>query len=339
MIDRTPPMPPERQDMPAGRHAARRTALLTEMSARRRAPGRRLMFGGLGAAVLAGGAAAALVVVPGGGEDAAPGGGTTRVVPMSAPQVLDRAAETAAREAEPRPDQYIYRAAESRGFDTPTVIRERSWYSANGKGIGLKIEGGRRFWVCEAMARPAPAKAPADCENEPRYREDLPIDAKAMRAYLYQKAPGTALPPDVRAYSHVHEIVSGARLAPASQAAMFKAVGTLPGVKLVKTTGEYVAVGQTWRGVRVELLFEPGTYRFIGTRTVADPDRSFQPEGGKDLANPEGFSDPKARARASKEGAMERYGADQKPGTPLLSWMITDQRVVDAIPPEQLKKP
>ncbi|MEW2354702.1 CU044_5270 family protein [Spirillospora sp. NPDC029432] len=338
MIDQTPPMPPARQDMPAGRHAARRTALMTEMSTRRRAPGHRLLFAGLGAAALAGGVAAALVAVP----DAAPGtdpdGGPTMVVPMSAPQVLDRAAETAAREAEPRPGQYIYRAAESRGFDTPTVVREQSWYSVNGKGIGLKIEGGQRFWVCEAMARPAPAKAPADCGNDPAYRRDLPIDVKAMRAYLYQKAPGP-MPPDVRAYSFVHEIVSGARLAPAAQAAMFKATGTLPGVKLVETTKKHIAVGQTWRGVREELLFEPGTYRFLGTRTVADPDRSFQPKGGKDVADPKDFSDPEARARASKEGRTARYGADQRPGTPLLSWMITDQRVVDAIPPEQLKKP
>jgi hypothetical protein len=319
--------PPARRDMPADRHAARRAALLTEMTARRRVPARRLAFGGIAAAALAGGVAAALIAVPGTDRD----GGPARVVPMSATQVLDRAAETAARAAEPRPGQYVYTEAESRAFDSPGVVREKTWYSVDGTRIGLKIEGGERFWVCEAMRRPVPSQAPADCRNQPFYRRDLPVDAKAMRDWLYRHAPGTLLPPDVRAFGYVQEIVSGSRLAPAAQAAMFKAAGTLPGVKVARSASRHIAVGQTWRGVRIELLFEPGTYRFVGTRTVADPDRSFQPKGGKEA--PQVKDLPKGR----KQEPQMRYGADQKPGTPLLSRMVVDQRVVDAIPPTYLK--
>ncbi|MEU5881806.1 hypothetical protein [Spirillospora sp. NPDC047279] len=210
------------------------------------------------------------------------------------------------------------------------MIRSRTWSSVDGTRIGLKIEGGQRFWVCEAVRKPAPSTAPADCENQPFYRRDLPVDAKAMRAWLYRSPWGTLLPPDVRAYSRVQELLAGSQLTPAAQAAVFKATATLPGVKVVESTARHVAVGQAWRGVRIEFLFAPGTYRFIGVRTVADHDRSFQPEGGKEppkvLKGPKRAADP-----------WTRYGADQKQGTHLLSWMILDQRVVDAIPPAQLK--
>ncbi|GAA2444153.1 hypothetical protein GCM10010191_71050 [Actinomadura vinacea] len=319
--------PPARQDMPADRHAARRAALLTEMTARRRVPARRLAFGGLAAAALAGGVAAALIAVP----DTDPATRPAKVVPMSATQVLDRAAGTAARAAEPRPGQYVYTEAESRAFDSPGVVREKTWYSVNGKRIGLKIEGGERFWLCEALKRPVPSEAPADCKNEPFYRRDLPVDVKAMRDWLYKRADGRLLPPDVRAFMHVQEIVTNSRLTPAAQAAMFKATGTIPGVKVVRSAPQHIAVGQTWRGVRIELLFEPKTYRFIGTRTVTDHDRSFQPKGGKEFPERE-----LANGKKKKEPLM-RYGADQKQGTYLLSRMVVDQRVVDAIPPAYLK--
>jgi hypothetical protein len=209
------------------------------------------------------------------------------------------------------------------------VVRAQTWYSVDGRRLGLKIEGGQRFWVCEAVARPAPAKAPADCKNQAFYRSDLPVDAKAMRDRLYKRDQGLLLPPDVRAYGHAQEILTGSRMAPAAQAAMFKAIGTIPGVKVVQSTRQHIAVGQTWRGVRVEFLFAPKTYRFIGVRTVADPDRSFQPKGGKEA--PVAKKGPKEL----KEPTM-RYGSDQKPGTPLLSWTIVGQRVEDAIPPTYL---
>ncbi|MFC5753334.1 CU044_5270 family protein [Actinomadura rugatobispora] len=319
--------PPARQDMPADRHAARRAALLTEMTARRRVPARRLAFGGLATAALAGGVAAALIAVPDTGPDT--GGDTGRnigpaeVVPMSATQVLDRAAETAARAAEPRPGQYIYTEAESRAAYLPRgVIRAKSWYSVNGKRIGLKIEGGERFWVCEAVKRPDPSKAPADCKNPPYYRRDLPVNAKAMRDWLYKNGLGNVYPPDVRAYRYADEILGVSKLTPAAQAAMFKAIGTIPGVKVVRSTSQHIAVGQTWRGLRHELLFAPKTYRFIGTRQVADHDTSFQPKGGRELTGPE---------------RKKLYGVDQKDGTVVGSYTVVDQRVVDAIPPAYLQ--
>ncbi|MFD0854817.1 hypothetical protein ACFQ07_21435, partial [Actinomadura adrarensis] len=98
-----------------------------------------------------------------------------------------------------------------------------------------------------------------------------------------------------------------------------------------ESTARHIAVGQTWRGIRSELLFEPGTYRFIGARNVADPDRSFQPKG-----DPAPSKDDPLGVDA-KGLARKPYGADQKPGTVTTSWTIVEQRVVDAIPDAQLK--
>ncbi|MGI5170842.1 CU044_5270 family protein [Spirillospora sp. CA-253888] len=318
--------PPARQDMPADRQAAWRAALLTEMSSPRRVPVRRLAFGGLAATALAGGVTAALVAVPDTGRDGGRGTGDVQVVPMSATQVLDRAAEAAGRVAEPRPGQYVHTETESRaGYFRGGVIRDQTWYSVNGTRIGLKIEGDERFWVCEAVKRPDPAKAPADCKNQPFYRRDLPSDAKAMRGWLYEHGSGRYVPSDVRAYLQAEQVLRLSRLTPAAQAAMYKAIGTIPGVKVVRTTGKHIAVGQTWLGLRNELLFEPRTFRLIGGRTVADDDRSFEPEGTKE------FQDKLL------QGGKKRYGADMKEGTVATSWTMLGQRVVDAIPPAYLK--
>ncbi|WP_067479227.1 CU044_5270 family protein [Actinomadura hibisca] len=314
--------PPARQDMPADRQAAWRAALLTEMTASRRLPVRRLAFGGLAATALVGGVAAALVAVPDGGQDAGP----VQVVPMSATQILDRAAEAAGKVAEPRPDQYVHTESEARGDYLPGgLVREQTWYSVNGSRIGLKIEAGERFWRCEAVQRPVPSKTPADCKNQPFYRRDLPNDAKTMRDWLYRSSAVKYVPADVRAYGQAQEVLRSSRLTPAAQAAMFKAIGTLPGVKVVRSTRQHIVVGQTWLGLRAELLFEPRTFRLIGGRSVADNDRSFQPEGSKE------FQETLLR------GGKKRYGADRKEGTVATSWTIISQRVVDAIPPAYLK--
>jgi hypothetical protein len=200
------------------------------------------------------------------------------------------------------------------------VIRTKTWYSVNGKRIGLKIEGGERFWMCEAIKRPVPSKAPADCKNQPYFHRDLPGDAKAMREWLYKNALGI-LPPDVRAYHYVQETLALTRLTPAAQAAIFKATGTIPGVKIVQSTPRHITIAQTWRGIRRELLFDPKSYRLIGTRNVTDHDRSFQPKGEV----------------PSELEKLPQYGADQKEGTVLTSQTIVDQRAVDAIPPTYLK--
>jgi hypothetical protein len=101
--------------MPADRHAARRAALLTEMTARRRVSARGLTFGGLAAVALTGGVAAALIAVP----DVDPEPGPARVAPMSVNLVLDRAAATVAKAPEPRPGQYVYTETESRARYLP----------------------------------------------------------------------------------------------------------------------------------------------------------------------------------------------------------------------------
>ncbi|MFD1539776.1 CU044_5270 family protein [Nonomuraea guangzhouensis] len=339
MIDQKPPMPPARQDMPADRYAVRRAALLTEMTARDRVPGRRrLAFAGLATAALAGAAAVALIAVPDAGDGGSGGPTAVKVVPVSAVQVLDHAAARADQAAEPRPDQYVYTEAEERGLNLGDVIRSKSWRSVSGERVGLSVDSGdkERSWICEAVEPKQateidPAKVPGDCQNGPFYRRDLPEDAQAMRAWLYEHSP-TSNPPDVRAFSYVHEIVSGSGLTPAAQAAIFKAASTIPGVTVSDESTESIAVGQTWRNVRHELLFEPGTYRFLGTRQVVDHDRSFQPEGGK----PD--TDPGADNVDAKGMPRNSAFADDKQGTVIGQWMIVSQQVVDTIPAEYFNR-
>ncbi|MFI0448467.1 CU044_5270 family protein [Actinomadura sp. 6N118] len=346
MIDQQSPLPPARQDMPAEHQDARRVHLMAEMAemagmagSRRRLPGggRRWAIGGLATAGLAGAMAAAMIAVPDAGPDGGQGGGgsTPAIVPVSAVEVLDRAAATVGRTAEPRPDQYVYTETEQRDrHPVANTIQSKSWRSVSGKRVGLIMDSGNwneRFWMCEAALRKNstgkepkklpevdPSKVPGDCRNTPFYRRDLPGDPKAMRAWLYRNSQG-GNPPDVQVFHTVEETVSGVRLTPAAQAAIFKATGTLPGVTVSRVSPTAIAVGQTWNGIRLELIFEAKTYRLLGTRQVVDHDRSFQPKGGKKY--------PKGRG-PSESAEM----AGMKPGTLLRQWTIVKQTVVDEIP-------
>jgi hypothetical protein len=333
MIDR---MPPARQDMPTGHQTARRAHLLSEMATpHRHRPVRRVMIGGLLTTGLAGGVAAALIVVPDGGTGGGGGPEPATVTPMSAVQVLDRAAETAGHGIAPRPGQYVYTETESKGmawYRGGAVTREKKWWSVSGKRINLLVDPGGRHWQCEALhpmpqEEVTPAKAPADCKNQPYMRSGLPTDANTMKAWLYDNAKGAVLPPDVRAFSYVHEMIAGWGVRPAAQAAMFKAAAMLPGVKVSHVGTDFIAVGQTYRDIRRELLFEPKTYRFVGTRMAVDHDRSFQPKGGM----------PEGNRPGGGKGEHPNVATGKKHGTFLGQNLIVDQKVVDTIPVKYLK--
>ncbi|GAA1554371.1 hypothetical protein GCM10009678_41730 [Actinomadura kijaniata] len=308
------PLLPETRDMPPGRHQARRAHLLTEIDqspARRPFPARRALFGGLaGAALVAGAAAVAL-----------PPGGTPQpeTVPMSATSVLTRAADAAAAQPplKPRPDQFLYfesRAGHPNGSSLPEGVEPRSthrrtWWPVDGRRAGLLIttENGAtsRSWACGDRARAVNEKIdldrpPGGCGNRSAHRTDLPTDPAAMRSWLYRNSDG-ANPPDVQAFITVGDTLQEAYVPSASMAAMFRAAARIPGVTVRRTMVDFagrrgVAVGQTWGGVRHELIFSARGYRLLGERTVVDRDGSFRPRGG---ATPEpdgsGGQDPFAK--------------------------------------------
>lgn len=341
MIDQLPPA----QDMPAGRQDARRAHLVAEMTAGRRRPVRRLVIGGIATAGLAGGLAAALVLTP-----TAKIGGNRPAAPASAAEILDRAATVATREAPaPRSDQYVYReteqlaqGADGRGF----VLSSKGWTSVSGKRINLMLDSANwkeRQWTCEEAQRRSstgkepktlpgfdPAGVPNDCENGPAYRRDLPADATAMRKWLYRHVPAGGRPQDVEIFDFARETAGKASLSPAARAALYKAAGTLPGVTVTSGTvtlagHKGVAVGQTWHGVRSELVFEPGSYRFVGSREVVDYGTSFKPDWGK--------RDPKDPKRAYYDQPVKRTLPE---GTVLGYLVIVKLRIVDRIPAEYL---
>ncbi|MFG2003261.1 CU044_5270 family protein [Spirillospora sp. NPDC048911] len=327
MIDQRPPMPPDRQDLPAGHQAARRVHLMSELAAtRRHRPVLRWAVGGLVTAGLSGGLAAALILTP-----TAEIGGNPPVAPASAAEILDRAAGAAAKPgAGPRPDQYVYTDATQRRHRLPAngsgpvrvefTFHTRSWQSVSGKRPGLFIASGDdkvTRWICEAampkvtkepkkLFEVDPDKVPGDCRNDPAFRKDLPTDAKAMRAWLYQHSQG-GNPPDVQVFHTVGETLGHHRASPAAMAAIFQATKTLPGVTLTRgqvTLGarKGIAIGQSWRGIRYELVFEPTTYQLIGERWSVDHDQSFDPPGGK----PRGPASAEPHLKA-KQGTVMEY--------------------------------
>jgi hypothetical protein len=301
MIDLTPPA---RQDIPAGHHTARRAHLMSEMTARpRRLSGRRLLIGGLTTAGLASGLAAALVIFPTAGV-----GGNPPVARAGAAEILNRAATTAANQPDlrPRPDQFVYVESKSRqaplsaGEGLPTQpglsTHRRAWLSVSGKRAGLLRNAGKPpIWLCDAgpnatgkepkmLPKVDLTDPPIDCHGVPAVR-NLPTDAGAMRSWLYRNSQG-GNPPDVQAFVTVGDTLRESYVSPAAKAAMFKATATIPGVTVTGNTVDLagrkgVAVGQTWHGIRHELIFEAGTYRLLGERQIVDHDDSFQPSGGK----------------------------------------------------------
>ncbi len=199
-------------------------------------------------------------------------------------QVLRLAAAEARREPAltAGAGQFVYvqsRVAWSGTETSPTeqryieaVERERRiWLSTDGSTDGLLREG------------PAFADVPlTGGRGIPAYRTDLPTDAKAMRAFLYQDAtdnppkPGGPTP-DERAWTKIGDTLRETYVPPASVAALFDAAATIPGAGVVQGADlagrKGTAVAWTAdHGIRFELIFDSTTHRLLGERTVAARD-------------------------------------------------------------------
>ncbi|MFC6936971.1 CU044_5270 family protein [Actinomadura yumaensis] len=322
-----------RRDLPAGRHEARRAHLMSELSAprrsfRSRAYRRRVVFGGLAAGGLAAGVAVA-VVVPAGSGHRAPA-----LVNVGATEVLTRASRAAAARPDlrPRPDQFLY--VESRVYQRPgpdpkvepgqAGVR-RAWQSIDGRRAGLVrgsgvsgVGGGAGSWLCtgsEALRRREIAAIrkgrdlrvdlahpPTGCRDEPARLSGMPTGVEGMRRWLYERSRGSN-PPDVQAFVTVGDSIRERYVEPRTLSLLFAAAARVPGVTVTRGVTDMVgrkgvAVGQTWQGVRHELVFDARTYAYLGEREVVDLRSTWRPAGASPSPSPSG-----------RVGALGEHGA------------------------------
>jgi hypothetical protein len=232
-------------------------------------------------ALVAAVAVAGVAIRPDTGPPPPPSAGSGVTGESEAVQVLRLAAAEARREPvlAARPGQFVYIRSQVSWAGIPQegqperpvrpAPHERQiWLSTDGNADGLLREG------------PDFDDVPLiDGRGIRAYRDDLPTEVKAMRAYLYKGArdnppkPGGPTPDD-RAWSKVGDTLREQYVPPAAVAALYDAAATIPGTSVVKSADlagrKGTAVARTSDfGVRTELIFDSRTHRLLGERTVA----------------------------------------------------------------------
>ncbi|MFI6510021.1 CU044_5270 family protein [Streptosporangium sp. NPDC050855] len=251
------------------------------------------------------------------------GGETVAAMPrftvVSASEVLDRAARAASRtDLAPRDDQFVkvesqtmYGAFGEGAVNVETGrttgqtrylyrTRRTIWLSADGTRDGvLRVEH------LEPRAYPGWPVPPSayeetgvktmplvSCGGLPDHaRTDhaalrrLPTDPEGMRAHLYTGDRGGESK-DEAAFTAAGDMLRETYMPPAQRAALFKAVGTIPGVEATGRAPdaagrEGVGVGRVGLdGVRHELIFDSETYELLGERgIVVDAKAAGSPVG------------------------------------------------------------
>lgn len=242
----------------------------------------------------------------------------TQVVPMggqppaSTASAAERILAGAAAEAQRQPavgvrgNQFVYvesiatalsRNEAEPGPGTVKPEQRRIWLSADGTRDGL-IRQRPRDMAGDWEEIPLPGcrdgksvsskhgkTAEVACEPTPGHHAELPTDADAMLAYLYEKGAGTKNPRDQQAFTAAGDLIREAYLSPASLAAVFKAVGKIPGVRVVgDVTDEAgragVALALTEvQGFRTELIFDRQSHAYLGERSVLVRDQDGMKAG------------------------------------------------------------
>ncbi|GAA2639583.1 CU044_5270 family protein [Streptomyces vastus] len=231
-----------------------------------------------------------------GGRDTA-GPGSVATQPVASPaavELLNRIALTANEQpgTQVRDNQYTY--VKIVGFATAlngeTGATERTdeareeWTSVDGTGRTLQQQDGEEFWL-DAPGGGTP--------NSPTYRllEGLPTDPTALLKEIYEDADlnhgsGTdsTLGADQAAFVAIGDMLRYSAAPPASSAALYRAAARIPGVTTrpdaVDAAGRHgVAVTRTHDGERNEWIFDKGTLRLLGTRTVLVEDSDWGKAG------------------------------------------------------------
>jgi hypothetical protein len=257
---------------------------------------RRLALASVAATAVAAGVAAALIVVPGHGgpSGTSPATASGQAKPaihpfighLTAARFLHAAAHAALQQpAEaPRPDQWIYSETEN-----PHGEKIRTWLPADGSknGIVLPSNAGGAAPACTV----AQAQS-THCLPDAGYYPDMPTNPKLLFAYLdkVQIAVDTAAPDMPTAWlandlgKAVFFLMQQTYLRPAQRAALFELVARTPDFTVVRNVRDAigrVGVGVEWtyEGGKGAVIFDPGTYAYLGVRTWPVP--SFHGPGAK----------------------------------------------------------
>ncbi|GAA4670394.1 CU044_5270 family protein [Phytohabitans rumicis] len=303
---------------------AMRTRVLTNRPARTRRP---LALTRTGAWRLA--LSAGLAVAISGGVywgQTSPGGGPDRgadPAALSGAQVLRNAALVAARQqgTTPRADQFVFTEARGPAWSNspPTEVGKpavttpgaprlgQAWNSVSGTRDGLVRTRPETDPNWQTLAAPAcrDGKKPlvgADgrvvpgkfesmrCRTIPAYQPDLPTEADAMLAWLYDSAKATGKDRTVAAFNAACDLIEGYYLLPAMEAALFESLSQLPGITVQADVADFAGR----RGVAIratpsssgqpkesELIFDPTTYAFLGTDSTAILRRTIVDNAGQ----------------------------------------------------------
>ncbi|MFI6498455.1 CU044_5270 family protein [Nonomuraea typhae] len=269
-------------------------------------------------------AAATAAFLPAGTEQAPPrqSAAMPEIALMSAEQVLGRAAGAAAEELDPRDDQYVL--VESQTMYTSQAFGEggkedrwlyrtkrKIWLRADGKrdaqgreGV-LEIEGldpvAYPGWKIPKMAyeKGTEVMPLVYCSGTSPYAKNfttlkqLPTDPEAMKAHLYKSFPATGdkgMSPEYQVWDGASELLRESYMPPAQRAALFKALGTLPGITVTENAEDAAGrkgygVGGVWRGERSELIFDKENYTLLGERSVVVDEKEGQAPVGSLLAS------------------------------------------------------
>lgn len=251
-------------------------------AARRRRRGWLFGLGAVGAAAAVG---IGFAAVPSSG-DRGGAGGEARTSPevrlVSANSLLDRAADAAEKRpfTPPRPDQWV-------------MIEERLTTSAKPGGV---VTGGpyrskvRRQWTKADGSLMAFAdgkggittQSAAGIEPRSDYAavSRMPTDPDALIAWIRARSHG------VSALEELNTIMRDSAPPPKVQAAIFRAMGRIPGGTLVSGAKDdagrpAVAVGWTTEGwLHEEVLFDPSSYAYLGERAISVKRHTMESEQG-----------------------------------------------------------
>ncbi|MFF0520136.1 CU044_5270 family protein [Actinomadura nitritigenes] len=274
LVERLRSEVPEDPDVSAAERRWRDRALAAgtaggaDAPARRRRPRRPLLLSGVAAAACAT-VGATVVATYRPAEPPPP--------PAAVGALLDQAADRAGTDPVPRPDQFVYQDTIElrRVMNTGRWYKDRnqSWISVDGSRTGLVR---LKNWI-----RPRPDEGvPPDGDSvlkpcgqvppiERPYLGDVPADPDALLRLLATSGDGTRAE---RQWEAVIDLIDRPA-PPAVRAALFRAIARISGVRLasdsVDAVGRHgVAVTRTRDGVREELVFDPVTHRYLGTRNV-----------------------------------------------------------------------
>jgi hypothetical protein len=307
-----PPAP----GLPAAVRDAAYATLLAEIAAEREAVtirdrstvprSRRLIRWGIAAAALAAAAASAAIMLPGvlAGPPSSPAPSSPAPSSPSAPRVhppataaavLLRAARATAAipDLHPRADQFIYTESVSRYVTQHNrLFVTRAWLSADGWHGGLILQrwaSGKRWY--HGLGQPDCLTLPhsnwnykANCPLPPAYVTNLPRKVGAMKRYLLSSAE-PRMPPAVSAMQIITAVLYQDLVPHRTAALMFRALSQIEGIRVIDhaTTltgrkGIGVAAYYPAHGTRLELIFDPKTYLYIGDSEIA-LNSTYMPKG------------------------------------------------------------